>query len=79
MSTYGTGMTETKTADLSRFLTTEEFAELMRRPPSTIRYWRHLGVGPVGLRFGRRVLYPRDVVEAWLAEQQRAANVPPHR
>lgn len=65
-------MTETHTAPEPRFMTTEEFAELMRRPPSTIRYWRHMGIGPTGLRFGRRVLYPRDVVEAWIQAQQQA-------
>lgn len=67
-------MTETHTSPAPRFLTTEEFADLMRRPPSTIRYWRHIGVGPVGLRFGRRVLYRRDVVEAWIQAQQQAAQ-----
>lgn len=68
-------MTNTHTAE-QRFMTTEELAELLRRPASTIRYWRHIGVGPVGLRVGRRVLYQRELVEAWISEQQRLAAQP---
>ncbi len=40
-----------------RLLTTEEVAQRFRTSPSTVRYWRSLGVGPQGVRVGRRVLY----------------------
>lgn len=47
-------------------LTTEDVAEEVRRPASTVRYWRHIGYGPVGFRVGKRVLYRRSEVDAWL-------------
>lgn len=51
-----------------RLLTTNEVAERLRTPVSTVRYWRHIGQGPRGLRVGRRVLYPEGEVDRWLAE-----------
>lgn len=51
---------------MERYLTTEEVAELARTAPSTVRYWRHVGKGPEGIKRGRRVLYPESVVSAWL-------------
>lgn len=47
-------------------LTTEDLAAEVRRPPSTVRYWRHIGYGPTGFRVGKRVLYRRSEVDAWL-------------
>lgn len=52
---------------MERYLTTEELAEVARTAPSTVRYWRHLGKGPTGVKRGRRVLYPESAVERWLA------------
>jgi hypothetical protein len=53
-------------------LTTEDVAALTRAPTSTVRYWRHTGVGPHGFRIGRRVLYRRGEVLRWLAEREAA-------
>lgn len=53
-------------------LTTGEVAELCRTSASTVRYWRHTGMGPLGFRVGRRVLYDEREVERWLREQHRA-------
>jgi excisionase family DNA binding protein len=53
-------------------LTTAEVAAVTRAPVSTVRYWRHLGRGPRGFRIGRRVLYRREEVLRWLAEQENA-------
>lgn len=50
----------------TRLLTTAEVAEVCRTAPATVRYWRHTGYGPKGLKVGRRVLYPAASVEAWL-------------
>jgi excisionase family DNA binding protein len=47
-------------------LTMTEAAELLRAPVATLRYWRHLGTGPRGFRLGRRVLYRRDDLKAWI-------------
>jgi excisionase family DNA binding protein len=50
-------------------LTITEAAELLRAPVATLRYWRHLGTGPRSFRLGRRVLYPRDDLKAWVEAQ----------
>jgi hypothetical protein len=55
-------------------LTTAEVAQIMRSPVSTPRYWRHLGTGPHSFRFGRRVVYRRADVTAWLLEQAAAGR-----
>ena len=48
-------------------MTTAEFAELIRAPLETVRYWRYVGKGPRSFKVGRRVLYAADDVETWLA------------
>ena len=55
-------------------LTTAEVAQIMRSPVSTLRYWRHLGTGPHSFRLGRRVVYRRADVTAWLLEQAAAGR-----
>ena len=47
-------------------LTITGAAELLRAPVATLRYWRHLGTGPTSFRLGRRVLYRRDDLNAWI-------------
>lgn len=49
-------------------LTTEELADLLRTTPESCRYWRHVGKGPRSFKVGRRVLYAREDVEAFIAE-----------
>jgi len=48
------------------YLTTEEVADILRAPAETVRYWRHIGKGPRSFKVGRRVLYARDDVEAFI-------------
>ncbi len=55
-------------------LTIGEAALLLRAPVATLRYWRHLGTGPHSFRLGRRVLYRRDDLRAWI--DARAASGP---
>lgn len=47
-------------------------AEAVGVSENTLRAWRSRGVGPVGFKVGRRVMYRREAVEAWLAEQEAA-------
>ena len=54
-------------------LTIAEAAELLRAPVATLRYWRHLGTGPRSFRLGRRVLYRRDDLHAWIDRQRAEA------
>ena len=49
-----------------RLITTNQLAERLCTVPSTIRYWRHKGYGPQGIKVGRKVLYDETVVEQWL-------------
>ncbi len=51
-------------------LTITEAAQLLRAPVATLRYWRHLGTGPRSFRLGRRVLYRRDDLRAWIDAQR---------
>jgi predicted DNA-binding transcriptional regulator AlpA len=39
---------------------------VLRAPVATLRYWRHLGTGPNSFRLGRRVLYRRADLRAWI-------------
>ena len=55
------------TADL---MTTPEVAKLVRRPEETLRYWRWRGEGPPSFKIGRRVLYDRTELLAWVAAQR---------
>ncbi|HZI97086.1 MAG TPA: helix-turn-helix domain-containing protein [Actinomycetales bacterium] len=56
------------------YLTTEEVATLLRVPPETARYWRHVGKGPVSFKVGRRVLYAAEDVEAFIAEARKSGS-----
>lgn len=49
-------------------LTTTEVAELLRTPAETVRFWRHVGKGPKSFKLGRRVMYAREDVDAFIAE-----------
>ncbi len=55
-------------------LTITEAAELLRSPVATLRYWRHLGTGPRSFRLGRRVLYRREDLHAWINAQHRQGS-----
>ena len=63
-------MTEPATGREPELPTITEAAELVRAPVATLRYWRHLGTGPRSFRLGRRVLYRRDDLHDWIAQQR---------
>lgn len=63
------------TGESDPYLTTEEVAERYRTAPSTVRYWRHVGTGPKGTLFGRRVLYKLSACITWEQEKERATEV----
>ncbi|MEV7983343.1 helix-turn-helix domain-containing protein [Streptomyces sp. NPDC086519] len=54
---------------IEKYLTTEEVARRYRTSPGTVRYWRHIGYIPEGVKRGRRVLYDPDVLDKWDTEQ----------
>lgn len=47
----------------TRYLTTADLAARYHTAPSTVRYWRHIGYGPKGIKVGRRILYPEAELE----------------
>ena len=63
-------MPDQTTSDVPDLLTITEAADLLRAPVATLRYLRHRGTGPRGFRAGRRVLYRRDDVTAWIESQR---------
>lgn len=59
----------------NRYLTTAEVGALLRTPPETVRYWRHIGHGPKSFKVGRRVLYDAAEVERFIAAAQEKAGM----
>lgn len=56
------------------YMTTEEVADLLRTATETVRYWRHIGTGPRSFKIGRRVLYARADVEAFIEAARDAGD-----
>lgn len=55
-------------------LTFDEACALLRVSEGTLRYWRHLGVGPRSFKVGRHVRFWRTDLVEWLAEQTDASS-----
>lgn len=53
-------------------LTPVEAADFLRRAPVTLERWRRLRLGPPFYRINGRVLYDRDDVARWMADQKAA-------
>lgn len=65
----------TETTPEHAFMTTSEVADFLRTPSETVRYWRHVGVGPKSFKVGgRRVLYAREDVVAWIEAARAGAR-----
>ncbi|MFI5434786.1 helix-turn-helix domain-containing protein [Rhodococcus sp. IC4_135] len=56
------------------YLTTKQVGAETGIPESTLRYYRHCGIGPASFRMGRRVVYRRTSVESWIADQEAAST-----
>jgi hypothetical protein len=55
---------------MSEFMSTQQVAAETGIPPATLRYWRHADIGRASFTLGRRVVYRREEVERWIAEQE---------
>ena len=62
--------------DGNDLLTLDEAAAILRAPAATLRYWRHLGTGPRSFKLGRRVVYKRCDIDAWIAERAELTSCP---
>ncbi|MFS0883983.1 helix-turn-helix transcriptional regulator [Aeromicrobium sp. 179-A 4D2 NHS] len=58
---------------MAEYLTVEDVAELVHVSPSTVRWWAHASRGPRSFSVGKRRLYARADVEAWI-EAAKAAS-----
>lgn len=59
----------TAAAQDGELLTVAEVAAMTRLAVGTLRYWRHAGSGgPPSFKLGRRVMYRKTDIEAWLKE-----------
>lgn len=55
---------------MTEILYQEEVAAKVKRPLSTLRYWRHVGKGgPKSFKLGGRVVYKLEDVEQWIETQ----------
>ncbi|KZM76159.1 helix-turn-helix transcriptional regulator [Nocardia terpenica] len=53
------------------FLQAKALEALTGIPEATWRWWAHIGSGPESFKMGRRRVWRRSVVLAWIAEQER--------
>lgn len=52
----------------SQLLTVNEVADETSIPVQTLYWYRHKGTGPKCARFGKRLMYRRQDLEAWISE-----------
>jgi prophage regulatory protein len=57
----------------SEYLDSLDLEQLTGTPASTWRYWAHIGTGPVSFKLGRRRVWKRSTVAAWLEAQETAS------
>src|SRR5215813_14761451 len=50
-------------------LSPEELSQNLGLALATLASWRSRGMGPAFVKVGRKIWYPRDRVESWLANQ----------
>jgi excisionase family DNA binding protein len=50
------------------YMTTAEVAELVHAPVETVRYWVYVGRAPKSIKLGRRRLFRRADVLAWIEQ-----------
>ena len=58
----------------SDYLSSSDLEALTGTKASTWRFWAMTGKGPASFKIGRRRVWRRSTVMAWLAEQEQAAR-----
>jgi len=56
----------------TEYLTATQLEQITGTPASTWRYWAHIGSGPPSFKLGRRRVWRRSIVDAWLKAQEAA-------
>jgi prophage regulatory protein len=54
----------------AEYLSAPDLERLTGTKASTWRYWAHIGCGPASFKLGRRRVWRKSAVLAWLAEQE---------
>ena len=57
----------------AEYLDSLDLERLTGTPASTWRYWAHIGSGPPSFKLGRRRVWKRSTVLAWLEAQEGAS------
>ncbi|MFZ2237954.1 MAG: helix-turn-helix domain-containing protein [Gordonia amarae] len=58
-----------KTEGAHALLTPAEVADRLRVTTKALAYWRATNTGPVSVKVGGSVRYPREQFEAWIARE----------
>ncbi len=53
---------------MATYLTTDQVADYLSVPVSTLYQWRHRGIGPRAARVGRHLRYRRTDVDRWVEQ-----------
>ena len=59
---------------MDQLMRVPEVSELTGVSEATLRFWRSVGKGPRSAKLGRRIVYRRADVEAWVEAQFEAAG-----
>ncbi|MFD6134582.1 helix-turn-helix transcriptional regulator [Isoptericola sp. NPDC060257] len=59
---------------MNDLMRTEDVSRETGIAAATLRFWRFQGTGPRSAKLGRRVVYRRSDVEAWINEQFETAD-----
>jgi prophage regulatory protein len=57
----------------SEYLNSEDLEKITGTKASTWRYWAMIGEGPTSFKLGRRRVWKRSTVLAWLERQEAAS------
>ena len=58
----------------NEFLSTKQVAELTGLEPATLHNWRWARKGPVFVKLGRTVRYPKADLVAWIESHKQSPN-----
>jgi prophage regulatory protein len=58
----------------TEYLSAPQLEQLTGTPASTWRYWAHIGSGPASLKIGRRRVWKKSTVLAWLESLEVVAS-----
>ena len=72
----GSRMSELWRGLVDVYLTRQAVAELLSVTVSTLRSWRHLGIGPPMVKIGRMCRYRHSELIAWLTEEAKKTYLP---